>query len=939
MLSRRFSRFRFPTIGLLPALWIGAQLQLAAAAPQKVAEFNEKGNFLLIGNTVGWDCAAGVPTPVVGNVAATADCGMNLDDSSGDVMWSTDGTSATAQSTTTPLKAGSLAVLNVPADAVVVNARLFWSAQLPAGSSAGGQVTLDRPGTFSTLIGNDPSFPGLTVQNSGRTYYQGNADITKLVQKNGSGAYRVTGIPTSPLLGLLENVAFVNWHMVVVYRKADEPTRNLVVYRGMDPVTVAAPADATLDGFLVPPAGFAGQLGIIGYEGDDLLNGDSFLFNNVVQSNALNPATNFFNSTRSNLGSAVTVAGDLPQMSGAVGSMIGLDLDVIDVTPQLTAGATSATVRASSNGDLYFLGGFVTGISTLFPVFSDSTKTYVNVSRPDQPVVPGDTVRYTMKVLNNGSDTSINTILSDPLPPQLTYVPGTIKIIDGPNAGAQTDQPGDDQVDYDANTRTITVRVGTGATAVLGGTVPVGETTTIELLAQVSRAISGRLDNQGVVTAQGQKAFAQNVKRAGTWLTGDGTAPNIPTSITVDCSSDVQCTPLAPKCDRSLTPARCACTATADCPTGYVCDPTARSCVQCTAAPAQTQSCQASGLGAVCLPDNRCGCNSDADCGGRVCDLGTRTCPHPNSDLDVRVIPPAGPVMPGTTAIYSVQITDLGPDPVTNANIYTQLPPGITGASWTCMAVGAGATCPAPSGQGALPPTVTLPNGGKLIYTLSIPIPANYPSESVPVKVTALPAPGATDPQPNNNTGVGDAVVPHDSRPDLYLDVKGDVGGEPLTNVYTVTANNRGPASAPGAYFTYTAPEGSEVISTTPGEGWTCKLSTDKRTLSCETQTPIAAQGSAPPVVFIVKSPAGVRNQPFVGTISPTDGNGLTLTDGKPEDNLSKADFPLPDVMLAGGGFGCSVGPGSVSNFAPLAGLAGFLVMLTGRNRRRRKAS
>ena len=108
---------------------------------------------------------------------------------------------------------------------------------------------------------------------------------------------------------------------------------------------------------------------------------------------------------------------------------------------------------------------------------------------------------------------------------------------------------------------------------------------------------------------------------------------------------------------------------------------------------------------------------------------------------------------------------------------------------------------------------------------------------------------------------------------------------------------------------------------------------------TCETQTPIAAQGSAPPVVFIVKSPAGVRNQPFVGTISPTDGNGLTLTDGKPEDHLSSADFPLPDVMLAGGSFGCSVGPGSVGNFAPLAGLAGFLVMLTGRNRRRRRAS
>lgn len=937
MLTRFVKRPRLATLGLLAGLWLGAQPDAAEAAPQKLAEFNEKGSFVLVGNTVGWDCNAGIPQPTVGTPPMSANCGMNIDDSSADLLWSTDGQTATADMATTPLRAGSTSLLNLPAGAIVVHARLFWAAQLPSMATAGRQVTLDRPGRFSQVVQNDPAFPGLTVENNGRSYYQGHADITRLVQQYGPGVYRVTGIPTTSLVGVLENVAFVNWHMAVVYRKADEPTRNIVIYRGLDLVQPGSVATATLDGFLVPNTGFSGQLGIVGYEGDESLVGDSFSFNGVVQTNPLNPATNFFNSTRTNVGQPVSVQGDLPQMSGQPSSMVGLDLDVVDVTAQLAAGQTSGQIRASSSGDLYFLGGFATSISTLFPVFSDSTKTYVNVSRPDKPVIPGDTVRYTIKVLNNGSDTSINTELRDALPPQVSFVPGSLKILDGANAGAKTDASGDDQFEYEAQTRTLKIRLGMGATAAAGGTMAVGETTTIEFLAVVSRAISGRLDNQGAISGQGQRAVAQGVSRAGNWLTGDGSAPSVPTSIFVDCQSDLQCGPLAPKCERSLSPPRCACSASADCPSGYVCDPVGRSCVQCTASPAQTQSCQAAGQGAVCLADNRCGCNTDADCGaGRVCDLGSRTCPSPKSDLDVRVIPPAMPAPPGMSAVYSVQITNLGPDPATNASIITQLPPGVTGATWTCSA--SGATCPAAMGEGPLPGTVTLPPGGVLIYTLTIPVPAGYSSETVPVRVTALPANGTTDPQPANNTGFGDAIVIRDSRPDLYLELESGAGPEAYSTLYTVTAKNRGPAPAPGALFSYTAPPDAQIINVTPGDGWTCTTSDDKRYLSCETSQEVPASGSAPPVKFEVRSPSGTKSQLFTGTISPRDPNGFTLTDAMPEDNTVVQDFPFGDVKLAGGGFGCAMGAETATGVAPFGALLGFLLTTAALGRRRRRA-
>src|SRR5207237_607449 len=83
--------------------------------------------------------------------------------------------------------------------------------------------------------------------------------------------------------------------------------------------------------------------------------------NGATLSNADNPANNFFNRTRSSYGvntpnGRVTVAGDLPQPTGASGSMDGLDLDFADVTAYVAAGQTSATVQCTSNLETYLLG-------------------------------------------------------------------------------------------------------------------------------------------------------------------------------------------------------------------------------------------------------------------------------------------------------------------------------------------------------------------------------------------------------------------------------------------------------------------------------------------------------------------------------------------------------------------------------------------------------
>jgi MYXO-CTERM domain-containing protein len=56
-----------------------------------------------------------------------------------------------------------------------------------------------------------------------------------------------------------------------------------------------------------------------------------------------------------------------------------------------------------------------------------------------------------------------------------------------------------------------------------------------------------------------------------------------------------------------------------------VCEPTLKVCVQCT--DTRLDVCSATGSGAICLPDETCGCAADSDCGaadsGRICDLIT----------------------------------------------------------------------------------------------------------------------------------------------------------------------------------------------------------------------------------------------------------------------------------------------------------------------------
>jgi clumping factor A len=574
----------------LIALLLGASAGAAHAAPTLRTQVDQKGDFVMFGNTLGFECDddadVGVPDPILGTVSCPANRNTAaVQDSAPDVFWRSDEPAAgqaTASTTLTAAMARSTAVLDIPAGATITHARLYWAGLLNGIMSTDPTVSILPPGAASaTLVTADEQF--FVARNLNR-WYQSTADITSLLVASGEGAYRVSDVGSVALHNVDNNDPMAAWVVVVLYSLPTDPPRNLTIFDGLDLVESGSPAAVTLSGFRVPNAGFDAKLGVITYEGEFQYSGDALSFNGTALSNANNEVDNFFNGTRTTLGVPVSNVGDLPQLTGGPASMSGVDIDVVDVEAQLAAGDTAADITASSSLDTYLLGAFVTSISTFKPDFSTSGKSFTDVN--GGVLLPGDELEYTVTVTNTGNDASINTIMTDALPVGVTYVPGSISVTSGPGMGGPfTDAADTDAGQYIPGTRTVRVRVGNTPFAASngGGRMAVNATAVIKFRVTIDGTASGSLFNQAIVTASGEQgAPASDFPTDGNG-NGDG-AP--PTETIVDqCATNAECAAPTPACDTAPAPNVCVeCVLDSDCTN-----------------PIEPQ----------CLPDNTCGCSDD----------------------------------------------------------------------------------------------------------------------------------------------------------------------------------------------------------------------------------------------------------------------------------------------------------------------------------------
>lgn len=126
---------------------------------------------------------------------------------------------------------------------------------------------------------------------------------------------------------------------------------------------------------------------------------------------------------------------------------------------------------------------------------------------PDGPVDVGDVITYRLTAKNEGGGVADNVRLNDTIPAGTTYVPGSLRIVNGPNAGAKTDHQGDHQGDFDPASNTVSFELGNGATGSAPGRLPntadLPGGTTVEFRVKVDRSSAGKqVTNQGTVTYQ-----------------------------------------------------------------------------------------------------------------------------------------------------------------------------------------------------------------------------------------------------------------------------------------------------------------------------------------------------------------------------------------------------------------------------------------------------
>ena len=188
------------------------------------------------------------------------------------------------------------------------------------------------------------------------------ADVTTQMRTVGASPILLAGGLTGALVN--DNLgAYAGWTVVVAYRQSTESVRQLRVFDGLGIINGTTALPVTLSGFRTPDSGaFTMRFGSVVYEGDVDYTGDALQFNGTALSDAVNPATNYFNSTVSQDGVLFTSELNPPPRNN---SIFGLDVDRTSLSgPSAVIGsaATTANLNFTTSGDVYFPAAFTTSI-------------------------------------------------------------------------------------------------------------------------------------------------------------------------------------------------------------------------------------------------------------------------------------------------------------------------------------------------------------------------------------------------------------------------------------------------------------------------------------------------------------------------------------------------------------------------------------------------
>ena len=155
---------------------------------------------------------------------------------------------------------------------------------------------------------------------------------------------------------------------------------------------------------------------------------------------------------------------------------------------------------------------------------------------------------------------------------------------------------------------------------------------------------------------------------------------------------------------------------------------------------------------------------------------------HFSADLAVSKTDGVTTYRAGDLLVYTIMLSNLGPDAAPGAVLTDVVPATLTGATWTCVGT-LGAVCPQASGTGNINATVaTLPANGRLTYTLQANVVTPLPSSVVNTAQVSITGLFINDPVLSNqsatDTNLPDAVFRNGFEDALLI--TGDAGSEVL---------------------------------------------------------------------------------------------------------------------------------------------------------------
>jgi uncharacterized repeat protein (TIGR01451 family) len=160
------------------------------------------------------------------------------------------------------------------------------------------------------------------------------------------------------------------------------------------------------------------------------------------------------------------------------------------------------------------IGNFLDGVFFGTAPLVELTKTAI----PQGPLEVGDVITYRITARNVGGGAAEALTLTDAVPSGTTYLPGSLRIVEGPNAGPKTDRGGDDQAHFDVQGDRVVFRLGNGASGVQPGSLPNTDTlpagTTVEYRVTIDEAAAG-----GQITNTAAAAYENRLGAAPETLT------------------------------------------------------------------------------------------------------------------------------------------------------------------------------------------------------------------------------------------------------------------------------------------------------------------------------------------------------------------------------------------------------------------------------------